>query len=86
MKTTNNKKKIINHISRLEGQLASVKAELTKDDIDCIKASETLLSASRSFAGLRQKFTEAFLLKHFVVQVGKKDQVLFEKLLALIKG
>ncbi len=86
MKTIDQKKKILNHISRIEGQLASVKSELAKDDVDCIKASETLLSASRSFAGLRQKFTEAFLLKHFIAQVSKKDRVLFEKLLSLIKG
>lgn len=81
-----NKKQIIDHISRLEGQLASVKAELQKDSINCMKASTTLLSASRSFAGLRQKFTESFLIKHFVPNVAKKDQELFDKLTALIKG
>jgi DNA-binding FrmR family transcriptional regulator len=80
------KKKIIDHISRLEGQLASVKKELNQDQVDCIKASTTLLSASRSFAGLRQKFTESFLMKHFVPSVATKDQELFEKLTALIKG
>jgi DNA-binding FrmR family transcriptional regulator len=80
------KKKIIDHISRLEGQLASVKTELQKESVDCNKASTTLLSASRSFAGLRQKFTEAFLMKHFVPTVAKDDQELFDKLTALIKG
>jgi len=80
------KKQIIDHISRLEGQLASVKAELQKDTVDCSKASTTLLSASRSFAGLRQKFTESFLMKHFVPTVASKDQELFTKLTALIKG
>jgi DNA-binding FrmR family transcriptional regulator len=83
---TDIKKQIIDHISRLEGQLASVKNELQKDAVDCAKASTTLLSASRSFAGLRQKFTETFLMKHFVPTVKKKDQELFEKLTALIKG
>ena len=83
---TDNKKQIINHISRLEGQLASVKKELQQDEVDCIKASTTLLSASRSFAGLRQKFTESFLMKHFVPSVSKKDQDMFDKLTALIKG
>jgi DNA-binding FrmR family transcriptional regulator len=81
-----NKKQIIDHLSRLEGQLASVKNEISKDKVDCIKASTTLLSASRSFAGLRQKFTESFLMKHFVPNIDKKDQELFEKLTALIKG
>lgn len=80
------KKQIIDHISRLEGQLASVKKELQQDKVDCAKASTTLLSASRSFAGLRQKFTEAFLLKHFVPKVATRDQELFDKLTALIKG
>ena len=81
-----NKKQIIDHISRLEGQLASVKTELQRDTVDCIKASTTLLSASRSFAGLRQKFTESFLIKHFVPNVAQKDQELFDKLTALSKG
>jgi DNA-binding FrmR family transcriptional regulator len=80
------KKQIIDHISRLEGQLASIKSELQKDTVDCLVASATLLSASRSFAGLRQKFTEAFLLKHFVRNVPDADQELFSKLTALIKG
>lgn len=83
---TNNKKQIIDHISRLEGQLASVKKELQKEEVDCLQASTVLLSASRSFAGLRQKFTESFLLKHFVKDVSKKDQEMFNKLTALIKG
>lgn len=83
---SNTKKQIIDHISRLEGQLASVKNELQKDTVDCAKASTTLLSASRSFAGLRQKFTETFLMKHFVPSVTTKDQELFEKLTALIRG
>ena len=81
-----NKKKIIDHISRLEGQLASIKKELQQDETDCTKASTTLLSASRSFAGLRQKFTESFLMKHFVPNLTKTDQELFDKLTALIKG
>ena len=80
------KKQIIDHISRLEGQLAAVKKELAEDAVDCIKASTILLSASRSFAGLRQKFTQSFLMKHFVPTVSKKDQELFDTLTAVIKG
>lgn len=79
-------KKIIDHISRLEGQLASVKLELQQDVTDCSKASATLLSASRSFAGLRQKFTECFLVRHFVPEMTTKDRELFTHLTALIKG
>lgn len=80
------KKKIIDHISRLEGQLASVKLELQQEVTNCSKASTTLLSASRSFAGLRQKFTECFLIQHFIPEVTTKDQELFTHLTALMKG
>ncbi|MEZ4104143.1 MAG: metal-sensing transcriptional repressor [Candidatus Paceibacterota bacterium] len=80
------RKEIINHISRLEGQLARVKQELQSSEVDCVKASTILLSASRSFAGLRQKFTEAFLLKYFIGSINSKNEEVFEKLIALIKG
>lgn len=79
-------KHIIDHLSRLEGQLASVRREISKEQPDCIKASSTLLSASRSFAGLRQKFTETFLLKHFISPIKVRDKQMFEQLLSLIKG
>lgn len=79
-------KDIIDHISRLEGQLTAVKKELLNSEPDCVRASNTLLSASRSFAGLRQKFTESFLLKHFASPTTSKEKEMFEKLIALIKG
>lgn len=82
----NNKQAIINHISRLEGQLAAVKSILLEDEPDCIKASKTLLSASRSFAGLREKFVDAFLQKYFVEVKGQKQAAMFSELLTLIKG
>jgi len=81
-----NKKKIINHISRLEGQLASVKKQLLEKEPDCAVASKTLLSASRSFAGLRENFVEAFLRRHFVSVRSEKDKATFNELLTLIKG
>lgn len=80
------RKQIIDHISRLEGQLASVKAELMNAQPDCEKASRTLYSASRSFAGLREQFVESFLLAHFVDEKKVTDKKLFEQLLALIKS
>ena len=43
--TNDNQKQITDHISRLEGQLASVKKELQQNSVDCMKASTTLLSA-----------------------------------------
>lgn len=80
------RKKIINHISRLEGQLASVKAELLLGKPDCEKASKTLHSAARSFAGLREQFVETFLYKYFIDQSKIKDRTLFTQLIALIKS
>lgn len=77
---------MIDHISRLEGQLASVKTALMEDQPDCLKASRTLLSASRSFAGLREQFVESFLLTHFIDEQRIKDRPMFEQLITLIKG
>tara|TARA_B100000745_G_scaffold295494_1_gene239639 strand:+ start:1291 stop:1545 length:255 start_codon:yes stop_codon:yes gene_type:complete len=80
------RKKIIDHISRLEGQLASIKEEVSQSEPDCLKASKTLLSASRSFAGLREQFVETFLMAHFIQKKQIKDEALFTQLLTLIKG
>lgn len=80
------RKKIIDHISRLEGQLASVKAELKLEKPDCEKAGQTLQSAARSFAGLREHFVETFLLTHFIDKKKIKNQKLFNQLIALIKS
>jgi len=81
----NTKKRIIDHISRLEGQIASVKAELLKTNADCEKASKTLLSASRSFATLREQFVTCFLTEYFVDARVQKNKA-FGTLLTLIKG
>jgi DNA-binding FrmR family transcriptional regulator len=54
-------KEIIHHISRLEGQLASIKKELTAKEPDCKKAALTLKAASRSFSTLRMSFVSCFL-------------------------
>jgi DNA-binding FrmR family transcriptional regulator len=80
------RKMIIDHISRLEGQLASVKAELAVEEPDCEKASQTLHSAARSFAGLREQFVETFLLTHFIDQKKIVNEKLFTQLIALIKS
>lgn len=77
--------KLINHISRLEGQLAFVKNELTRTAPDCDKASRTLLSASRSFATLREQFVSCFLDSYFESKTSKKEKAL-TSLLALIRG
>jgi DNA-binding FrmR family transcriptional regulator len=62
----NSQTALIHHISRLEGQLASVKKELSKEKPDCEKASLTLKAASRSFSTLRMSFVTCFLEKKFL--------------------
>lgn len=55
------KQNLIHHISRLEGQLASIKKELIATESDCEKAALTLKAASRSFSTLRMSFVSCFL-------------------------
>lgn len=55
------KQKLIHHISRLEGQLLSVKKELAAVEPNCEKAALTLKAASRSFSTLRMAFVSCFL-------------------------
>lgn len=83
---TPERKRIIDHISRLEGQLAAVRQELTNEKPDCEKAGKTLQSAARSFAGLREQFIETFLLRYFINERTIKDRALFNQLIALIKS
>ena len=56
-------KPLIDHISRLEGQLASIKKELQEGSPDCVKSGTTLRAASRSFASLKHAFVSCFLQK-----------------------
>ena len=53
--------KLIHHISRLEGQLASIKRELLKPNPDCEQAARTLKATARSFSSLRMGFVTCFL-------------------------
>jgi DNA-binding FrmR family transcriptional regulator len=57
----NNKKQIISHIKRLEGQLRAVRDAIEDEGFDCKKANQTLFAASRSFATLRQDFIKFYL-------------------------
>lgn len=64
---------LIHHISRLEGQLASVKKELAEESPDCEKAALTLKAASRSFSTLRMSFVSCFIEKKYFSAKSKKD-------------
>ncbi len=79
-----NKKNIIKHVSKLQGQLDAVKRELEKDSPDCDKASSTLYAASRSFASVRALFVKCFLTKEFLKN--SCDEKKLDNLLTLIKG
>ncbi len=81
-----NCKKIIDHISRLEGQLASIKRELQRNEIDCSKASKVLLAASRSFATLRLNFVKTFLATKYQLDTDNDKSKTLEDLLAIVKG
>ena len=59
-------KKLIHHISRLEGQLASIKKEIALDKPDCEKAALTMKAASRSFSTLRMTFVSCFLEQKYM--------------------
>lgn len=63
--TNSDYKPLIDHLSRLEGQLASIKKELQLTSPDCLKAGTTLRAASRSFASFKHAFVSCFLEKKF---------------------
>ncbi len=76
-------KSLIHHISRLEGQLASIKKELAENKPDCQKAAATLKAASRSFTSLRQAFVACFLRKDYIK---KADDPKLASLLSIINS
>jgi DNA-binding FrmR family transcriptional regulator len=66
-------KKLIDHISRLEGQLRSIKNELGQMEPDCEKAALTLKAASRSFSALRMSFVTCFLETKYISNKKRLD-------------
>jgi DNA-binding FrmR family transcriptional regulator len=83
------RKFLIDHISRLEGQLASIKKELQAESSDCLKAATTLRAASRSFASLKHAFVSCFLQKKFFTKqqgASLQDSPEYDALLDLIRS
>lgn len=78
-------KKLIHHISRLEGQLASVKTEISSDNPDCEKAARTLKAASRSFSALRMSFVTCFLETKYISKKHTVDST-YDALLQVINS
>ncbi|MDQ5952680.1 MAG: hypothetical protein QG626_809 [Patescibacteria group bacterium] len=82
-------KAVIQHISRLEGQLASVKQSLQTEHPDCDTTAKTLHAASRSFASLREAFVSCVLEHKFVdakTITTAKNAKEFTSLLSIIRG
>jgi len=80
-----NRIKLIHHISRLEGQLASVKRQLQEPEPDCEKASLTLKAASRSFSTLRMSFITCFLEQKYIAKKSQPDET-YKALLQVINS
>ena len=70
---SSDKQKLIHHISRLEGQLLSIKRELAVSNPDCEKAALTLKAASRSFSTLRMSFVACFLEHKYLTKKQDSD-------------
>lgn len=68
------RQKLIHHISRLEGQLQSIKKELASTEPDCGKAALTLKAASRSFSTLRMAFVSCFLEHKYIAKSQESDK------------
>jgi DNA-binding FrmR family transcriptional regulator len=77
--------KLIHHISRLEGQLQSIKRELSSPEPDCEKAALTLKAASRSFSTLRMAFVSCFLKHKYLSKKTEPDSI-YQSLIQVINS
>ncbi len=80
-----NKQKLIHHISRLEGQLQSIKKELSSTEPNCEKAALTLKAASRSFSTLRMAFVSCFLEHKYLTKKTDSDST-YQALIQVINA
>ncbi len=79
------KQKLIHHISRLEGQLQSIKRDLAAVEPDCEKAALTLKAASRSFSTLRMAFVSCFL-EHKYISKKQDADTTYQALIQVINA
>ncbi|MFN3693093.1 MAG: metal-sensing transcriptional repressor [Candidatus Paceibacteria bacterium] len=79
------KQKLIHHISRLEGQLQSIKRELATEEPDCKKAALTLKAASRSFSTLRMAFVSCFI-EHKYLSKKQDSDTTYQALIQVINS
>ncbi len=76
--------KLIAHVSRIEGQLAAVRAALIVED--CGKAARTLLAASRSLDSVRAACISEFFGTRIYGNATVKDTSLLADVRSLIKA
>ena len=80
-------KKLVTHISRLEGQLRSLKEKIENDQ-SCENIVPLALSATKSFDSLRAKMLEHFVKNQLLTDsnVDVKSWEHFQELLKLVKA
>lgn len=80
-------KKLLNHISRLEGQLRRLRAEIETES-GCEHVIPLALSAAKSFDSLRASMVEQFVRDQFAAKktASPKLQRDFELMLRLIRA
>lgn len=84
---TKNCTDILNHISRLEGQLRRLKADIEHEK-SCETVVQLSLSAAKSFDSLRAKIIAAYIQEHFIEgnNVSSTAMQELESLYTLIKA
>ena len=65
MHTKNDKKKLLNRVSRIRGQLDAIERGLEKDD-DCSKVLQTIAACRGAMNGLMSEVLEGHILSHLV--------------------
>ena len=78
-------KEIADHISRLEGQLKSLKNKVT-DASSCEDVVHITLSTSKSFDSLKAKLVEGILRQKFLKKQTASSNKELESLLKIIKS
>jgi DNA-binding FrmR family transcriptional regulator len=80
-------KELVPHISRLEGQLASLKKKIEAED-SCTDIVRLALSAAKSFDSLKAKLVEGYILLELMngedIKASESDDL--KELLKLIKA
>lgn len=65
MHTKNDKKKLLNRVSRIRGQLDAIERGLEKDE-DCSKVLQTIAACRGAMNGLMSEVLEGHILSHLV--------------------